>query len=82
MRHATRITLVAPLMLLATLVPRPALAQIDLTGDWVSIVTEDWRWRATGLLDHLTWWAGALKAARGYIVAARDQRIALDELVH
>ncbi len=27
--------------------PRPAreLAPIDLTGTWVSVVTEDWRWR-------------------------------------
>lgn len=48
MRHATRITLVAPLMLLATLVPRPVLAQIDLTGEWGNRYHEDALARGAG----------------------------------
>ena len=48
MRHATRISIVAPALLAATLVARPALAQIDLTGEWANRFHEDAPARGAG----------------------------------
>ena len=45
---------------LAVHIPNPWMIR-DIEG----IDTEANRHSAQGLLDHLTWWAGALKAARG-----------------
>src|SRR3954468_2466804 len=44
-RDPKRIALLAAFCCVATASAQRASAPIDLTGYWVSVVTEDWRWR-------------------------------------
>ena len=46
-----------------------ASAPIDLTGYWVSVITQDWRWRMVSVQGRLRWCPdhGRSKASCGYL---------------